>query len=726
VTGTGSRYVIEGNWLSIERFREYFKQSMTEGLCQHAKNKSLSEVLSHDNTIFLSQPVHTDELTSGPLEPASTMVEDSDSGISAKASNLNPDVLALMEKTGAYQHSAVSYDLQTMTINIDCDDATGKEKIKEELFTAYRELMMGGKLKEHSVSVSDVQQASAIVEEYNKTFNHTYFKYDVEKGEIKCLSTDARQMQHVRKRLNASIQHLTPAYNSASANSSTSYQSFVSTKSVFIDLPKFSRRVTIKLGDIVDEDVDAIVNAANERLMHGAGVAAAIDKASNGEVQKASTRLISQHGSVATGDAVATDAGGNLKCKLVIHTVGPMAYQHKQNCGPLLKNACNNTMVIAERFEYKSVSFPPISSGLYGVSKELVANVMLSALCSYKCSSPAVLTDVRIVIIDNPTYQVFLNVFHRERQRLELLPDDRPLIPSVTSTSSPLKPNTFHYNGQPHFPLGAAAHSFPPPGFPQGWAGNAQYGVPLFSQVVAQQPNLSMESSPGNAAGQDADLLGSISATSTLLHTPLLQTPHSYSQATMPQPLMVTKAPPIMTTNTKATVTSYLPVTSSHTPPNGSTGDDRGEANEIGARENSNVSIDSFKSADENIDPATESDNLKDDMENKDHKKLNSHNKDRENNDNEDSHTTSTITLPLSTVIATTPQVSMYPNLEELNAQQTSTDGDPRPANISSHDGTQKQTSYSTSLTLSNKSLPPSAKEEKKEESRLLVYIQIM
>ena len=347
----------------------------------------------------------------------------------AKESNLNPDVLALMEKTGAYQHSAMSYDQQTMTINIDCDDVTEKEKIKEELFTAYHELMMGGKLKEHSVSVSDVQQASAIVDEYNKTFNHTYFKYDAKKGEIKCLSTDARQMQHVRKQLNVSFQCSNSAQSSALVQSLT-------TKSVFIDLPKISRRVTIKLSNIVDEDVDAIVNAANNRLQHAGGVAATINRATDGEVQKASNQLVSRRGIVDTGDAVATTvAGGKLKCKMVIHAVGPMAYQHKQSCGPLLKSACNNAMVIAERFECKSISFPPISSGIYAVSKELVANVMLSTLCSYKCHSPVLLTDVRIVIIDDPTYQVFLSVFHREKHHLGSVPVHPVVVPNFTTST---------------------------------------------------------------------------------------------------------------------------------------------------------------------------------------------------------------------------------------------------------------------------------------------------
>jgi len=470
-----SRFLLTGNWLSIQKFRDHFKKLMVGELSEHAISDLEETAISYPesertvpinttDTIVPSfspdesatiQPSHSSTVIIERPELREDVSEESVGGISAKESNLNPDILALMEKTGAYQHSAVSYDLQTMTVNIDCDDATEKEKIKEELFTAYRELMMGGKLREHSVSVSDVQQASAIVEEYNKTFNHTYFKYDADKREIKCLSNDARQMQHVKKRFSDTPQRSASAQWSASAHSSTSAHSSASTKSVFIDLPKVSRRVTIKFDDIVTEKVDAIVNAANNHLAHVGGVAAAIDRASNGEVQKASTKLISQCRSVSTGDAVATTSGGSLNCTMVIHAVGPKANQHTDKCGVLLKNACTSALTLAERFQVKSISFPPISSGVFGVSKELVANVMLSTLCSYKCSSPSLLTDVRIVIIDDPTYQVFLNVFHRERQQLESLlgvetelslvnkyhSNDSSAIPTTIATTSTLKFN---------------------------------------------------------------------------------------------------------------------------------------------------------------------------------------------------------------------------------------------------------------------------------------------
>ena len=417
LTKRNNKYVITGNWTSVQQFRDNFNQFMIEQLQKHPSedfpallngssgtNESTVEPEPQSQPESKPQPESKSQPESKP-EPAEDA--SSDGSISAKQSSLNPDVLALMQKMGAYQHPALSYDFQTATINIDCEDPTTKEKVKEELFTAYRELMMGGKLKEHTFPIDDIQQASVIVDECSKTFNHTYFRYDSEKKEIKCLSTDARQMQNVRRRF-------------------TSIKNAQKVKSVYLDLPKMSRKVTIKLGDITEEEVDVIVNAANDRLMHGGGVAAAIDKASYGAVQRESSKIIEQTGTLSTGGAVVTTAGGKLKCNFVVHAVGPIAHEHKNQCGFLLHNACVNSMLLAQHNKAKSISFPPISSGIFGVSKELVANVMLSTLCSYTCSDPELLNDVRIVIIDDPTFDVFVKFFNKEKGNLELLQNTKP------------------------------------------------------------------------------------------------------------------------------------------------------------------------------------------------------------------------------------------------------------------------------------------------------------
>ena len=396
---------------------------------------------------------------------------------------------------------------------------TENENIKNKCLTTNSEL------EKHAISVGNVHQAYTAVDEHKKTFNDTQFMDDSNEQPAKSLRSSS-----------------------------------ISTKLVFIDLPKISRRVTIKLGNVIDEDVDAIVNPANAQLIHGAGVAADIDRASNGEVQKASTKLISQHGMLTAGNAVVTGAGGMLKCNMIIHAVGPTEYQHKEKCGPLLQVACNNAMIMAERFGHKSVSFSPITFGIYG---ELTANVMLSTLCSYRCHSLALLTDVRIVITNDPTYRVFLDVLQRERQHLESLSLlNHPPDASVITTSSATIKSSYH--SQPYYYPGTFA-PFLPPGNAQRWVDGAQFITPVNHHVVTQQPTMSMGIShfslPAIPAYPNVNFAGPLQASSTFSRTPLLHTPQSYSCAAVQEPSMLTTVQHAMSTSSATPIANSMSAT---------------------------------------------------------------------------------------------------------------------------------------------------------------------
>ena len=164
--------------------------------------------------------------------------------------------------------------------------------------------------------------------------------------------------------------------------------------------------LTLKRDNIVTEDVDVIVNAANGRLQHGGGVALAINKASGGAVQQHSDNIMRRRkhrGEFMVGQVVTTRAGGTLKCKHVIHAVGPTS-THRDSEGAL-KMVIRNILKEAARLEVRSVA---ISSGLYVMDKDLVARCILDVLFSYNYPKNApVLSDIRVVIIDNPTYQCF-------------------------------------------------------------------------------------------------------------------------------------------------------------------------------------------------------------------------------------------------------------------------------------------------------------------------------
>ena len=280
-------------------------------------------------------------------------------------------------------------------------------------------------------------------------------------------------LQHIRPTEECSKDTVTSHHSMQSESAPQLGTQKALSNTVCINLPNLSRRVTLKFGDIVQEKVDVIVNSANMHLLHNTGVAAAIDKASGGIVQKESRKLTWTRKFIPTGDAVATVAGGVLKCKFVVHAVGPIADLHKKQCSVLLKNACISAMNVAANFQAYSIAFPPISSGNCGVSTELVAEVMLSTLCSYPCSNPTLLSDVRIVIIDKPIFEAFLIFFHRYQQNIQQINDN-----AATSTPSVSKHSTFQYSYSPGAsPMTDGTMKFPDHAQPV-----------LHSQAVTQQP----------------------------------------------------------------------------------------------------------------------------------------------------------------------------------------------------------------------------------------------
>ena len=174
-------------------------------------------------------------------------------------------------------------------------------------------------------------------------------------------------------------------------------------------------KLSLYQGDITDERVDAIVNAANEWLRHGGGVAAAIVSKGGRQIQVESTWIVQKYGPLDVGRATYTCAG-NLPCRYVIHTVGPEWKKHgKENCKHFLHRACLESLHIAAvNLELSSIALTAISSGIFGMPKEICAQIMLSAVEVFSSSEEAefsTLRDVRIVIIDEPTLSVFQKEF---------------------------------------------------------------------------------------------------------------------------------------------------------------------------------------------------------------------------------------------------------------------------------------------------------------------------
>jgi O-acetyl-ADP-ribose deacetylase (regulator of RNase III) len=129
-------------------------------------------------------------------------------------------------------------------------------------------------------------------------------------------------------------------------------------------------------GDITEQDTEAIVNAANCQLILGGGVAGAIRRKGGPVIQQECNKI----GETFVGGAVKT-TGGNLKAKYVIHAVGPrMGEGNEDN---KLKSATLNSLKLAESDEMKSISFPAISTGVFGFPIRRCAEIMLGTITDY-------------------------------------------------------------------------------------------------------------------------------------------------------------------------------------------------------------------------------------------------------------------------------------------------------------------------------------------------------
>jgi O-acetyl-ADP-ribose deacetylase len=139
-------------------------------------------------------------------------------------------------------------------------------------------------------------------------------------------------------------------------------------------------RVELIAGDITEQRVDAIVNAANSSLLGGGGVDGAIHRKGGQEILNDCRGLrASDYGSgLPTGQAVATTAG-NLPARWVIHTVGPV-FKSNVDQAELLRSCYANSLAVADGLGATTVAFPLISSGVYGWPVDDAVRQALNAL----------------------------------------------------------------------------------------------------------------------------------------------------------------------------------------------------------------------------------------------------------------------------------------------------------------------------------------------------------
>jgi O-acetyl-ADP-ribose deacetylase (regulator of RNase III) len=155
------------------------------------------------------------------------------------------------------------------------------------------------------------------------------------------------------------------------------------------------------VGDLTAQEVDAVVNAANESLAPGGGVSGAIHRAGGPALAEECARL----GGCATGDAKAT-SGGRLPARFVIHAVGPVWHGGGAGEADLLASAHRRALEVAAGLGARTVAFPALSCGIYGYPPELAAPVAVGAVREALARLPQ-LEEVRFVFLDEGLERTF-------------------------------------------------------------------------------------------------------------------------------------------------------------------------------------------------------------------------------------------------------------------------------------------------------------------------------
>jgi O-acetyl-ADP-ribose deacetylase (regulator of RNase III) len=167
-----------------------------------------------------------------------------------------------------------------------------------------------------------------------------------------------------------------------------------------------TERIQILQGDLTEMDVDAIVNAANNDLILGAGVAGAIDLRGGVEIQKECDEI----GSIPVGYAVIT-GGGNLKARYVIHAAS-MSLAGIRTTAKTLKTSTAHSLRLAKEHELRTVAFPAVGTGVSGFPMRECAEIMLTEALQHLKGETSLET-IFFVLFDGASREIFQSTWEQ-------------------------------------------------------------------------------------------------------------------------------------------------------------------------------------------------------------------------------------------------------------------------------------------------------------------------
>jgi O-acetyl-ADP-ribose deacetylase (regulator of RNase III) len=176
-------------------------------------------------------------------------------------------------------------------------------------------------------------------------------------------------------------------------------------------MTSLSDRIQILQGDLTEMDVEAIVNAANNDLILGAGVAGAICRKGGESIQRECNEI----GSIPVGYAAIT-GGGNLKARHVIHAAS-MGLGGVRTTAKTLRTSTAHSLRLANEHHFKTIAFPAVGTGVSGFPMQECAEIMLAEAVQHLKSETSVET-IYFVLFDAPSRDVFQAVWEKLKKEV--------------------------------------------------------------------------------------------------------------------------------------------------------------------------------------------------------------------------------------------------------------------------------------------------------------------
>ena len=166
------------------------------------------------------------------------------------------------------------------------------------------------------------------------------------------------------------------------------------------------RIVSLRVGDITQVPADVIVNAANSGLRGGGGVDGAIHRAGGSDIMRELDAIRAAHGGCPPGSAVSTSAG-RLPAQFVFHAVGPMFCGGENQEAETLASCYKTCLDMAEEKGIETISFPSISTGVYGYPVDEAGRIAVHEVTSYLGRSSSSIQEVMFVLYDSVTFEAY-------------------------------------------------------------------------------------------------------------------------------------------------------------------------------------------------------------------------------------------------------------------------------------------------------------------------------